>query len=81
MGMLPLAPARGTFGWALLWSTLLASFHVQSSAAALYNIALCGNIIIGILQRVKGYVPGWYHFITYSSHAWTFKVQDYPNLS
>ena len=49
MRTLPLAPARGTFGWALLWSTLLASFPVQSSATALYNIALCGNITIGIL--------------------------------
>ena len=49
MSTLPLAGARGTFGWALLWSTLLASFPVQGSAAALYNIALCGNIIIGIL--------------------------------
>ena len=49
MRTLPLAPARGAFGWALLWSTLLASFPVQGSSAVLYNIALCGNIIISII--------------------------------
>ena len=79
MRMLPLAGARGTFGWALLWSTLLASF--QSSATALYNIALCGNIIISILRLVEEYFPSWYHFITYPGHAWTSKVQDYPHFS
>ena len=78
--MLPHAGARGTFGWALLWSTLLASFPVQGSATALYNIALCDNIIIGILQLVEGYFPGWYHFVTYPGHAWASKVQDYPHF-
>ena len=81
MRTLPLAGARGTFGWALLWSTLLASFPVQSSAAALYNIALCGNIITSILWLVEGYFPGWYHFVTYLGHAWTSKVQDCPHFS
>ena len=79
--MLPLAGARGTFGWVLLLSTLLASFPVQSHAIALYNIALCGNIITGILRLIEGYFPGWYHFITYPGHAWTSKVQDYPHFS
>ena len=81
MRMLPLAPARVIFGWALLWSTLLASFPVQGSAAALYNIALCGNIILGVLRLVEGYFPGRYHFVTYLGHAWTSKVQDYPHFS
>ena len=81
MRTLPLAPARGTFGWALLWSTLLASFSVQGSAAVLYSIVLCGNIITSILQLVKGYFPGWYHLITYPGNAWTSKVQDYPHFS
>ena len=81
MRTLPLAGARGPFGCALLWSSLLASFPVQGSAAALYNIALCGNIITGILQLIEGYFPGWYHFITYLGHAWTSKVQDYPHFS
>ena len=80
MRTLPLAGARGIFGWALLWSTLLASFPVQGSATALYNIALCGNIIIGILRLVKGYFPSWYHFVTYPGHVWTSKVQDHPHF-
>ena len=81
MRTLSLATARGTFGWALLWSTLLASFPVQGSTAALYNIALCGNIILGILQFVEEYFPGWYHFVTYLGHAGASKVQDYPHFS
>ena len=81
MRMLPLALARGTFGWALLWSTLLASFPVQGSTAVLYNIALCGNIITSILQLIEGYFPSWYHLVTYPGHAWTSKVQDYPHVS
>ena len=56
MRMLPLALARGTFGWALLWSTLLVSFPVWGSTAVLYNIALHGNIIISILQLVEEYL-------------------------
>ena len=79
MRMFPLAPARGTLRWALLWSTLLASFPVQGSTAVLYNIALCGNIITSILWLIEGYFPSWYHFVTYLGHAWTFKVQDYPH--
>ena len=76
--MLPLVLVRGTVGWAHLWPTLLASFPVSGSSAVLCNIALCGNIIICILQQVKGYFPGWYHIITYLDDSWTFKVQDYP---
>ena len=81
MRTLPLALERGPFGWALLWSTLLASFPVQGSTIALYNIALGGNIITSILQLIKGYFPSWYHFITYLGHTWTSKVQDYPHFS
>ena len=81
MRMLPLASVRETFGWALLWSTLLASFAVQGGSAVLYNIALCGNIIISILQFVEEYFPGWYHFVTYLDNSWTSKVQDYPHFS
>ena len=60
MRTLPLAPPRRTFRWALLWSTLLASFLVQGSSTVLYNIALCGNIIISILRLVEEYFSGWY---------------------
>ena len=81
MRMLPLALARGTFGWALLWSTLLASFPVQGSTTVLYNIALCGNNITSILRLIEGYFPSWYHLVTYPGHAWTSKVQDYPHVS
>ena len=65
MRTLPLAVARGAFGWALLWPTLLASFPVRGSSAVLCNIALCGSIPVCILQFVKEYFPSWYHFITY----------------
>ena len=81
MGTLPLALVRGAFGWALLWSTLLASFPVQGSSTVLYNIALHGNIIISILQFVEEYFPSWYHFITYLNNSWTLEVQDYPHFS
>ena len=78
MRALPFAPARGSFGWALLWSTFLASFPVQGSTAALYNIALYGSIIIGILQLIKEYFPSGYHFVTYLGHAWASKVRTIP---
>ena len=74
-------PLAGIFRWALLWSTLLASFPVRGSTADMYNIAFCGNIILGILLFVKEYLSGWYHFITYLGHAWASKVQDYPHFS
>ena len=81
MRTLPLILARGTFGWAHLWCTLLASFPVRGSSAVLCNIALCGNITICILQLVEGYFAGWYHFVTYPDDSWTLEVQDYPHFS
>ena len=81
MRMLPLVSARGTFGWAYLWSTLLASFLVRGGSAILDNIVHCGNILIFILQLIEGYFPGWYHFITYPGQARTSKVQDHPHFS
>ena len=81
MRMLPLVLVRGTFGWAHLWSTLMASFLIKGGSAVLDNIVPCGNIIICILQLIEGYFSGWYHFITHLDDSWTLEVQDYPHFS
>ena len=73
--------ARGTFGWAHLWSTLLASFLNEGGSAILDNVVLCGNIINCILQQVEGHFSGWYHLITYLDDSWISEVQDYPHFS
>ena len=80
MRMLPLVSVRGTFGWAYLWSTLLASFLVRGGSTVLDNIAHCSNILICILQLVKGYFSSQYYFITHLDGSWTSKVQDYPHF-
>ena len=81
MRTLPLGGARGTFRWALLWSTLLTSFPVQSSTAALYNIALCGNIITIILRLIEGYFPGLYNFVTYLRTIPIFLRNGVPRIA